>query len=391
MTKKKVGIDIGHGENTAEAGSKRVIVNGVMYEEHHFNAEVGLIVDRRLKEHGFDTFMAQPAYKNDVPLQTRSNAYDNQNVDLVLSIHGNASSNASADGMGIFYWKGSASGLRFAKQFIENWKGMVDGVGLWGSGLWVSERGSWTNFHIVRETNAPACLIEAGFFTNIAGDFNYMFGAKKAEYRSQVAEAIVKTVCDYFGVKYHEPQKDAPVAPPVAPNGDYKIKAGDTMYSIAGRYGLDVQALMKANPSVNPRAMQIGTWLKFPSKTAPAPKPKGDMNTNSIVTYLNSIGVNSSFSNREKLAKQYGITGYKGTAEQNLKLLELMRKGSAPAPAKPAPKGDQKTNSLVDYLKSINVDSSFANRKKLAGQYGISGYKGTASQNEALLKKIRGH
>ncbi|QIW88648.1 N-acetylmuramoyl-L-alanine amidase [Bacillus phage P59] len=124
---------------------------------------------------------------------------------------------------------------------------------------------------------------------------------------------------------------------------------------------------------------------------AAKPAPKGDMNTGSIVTYLNSIGVDASFSNREKLAAKYGIRGYQGTAAQNTALLEKMRGGAAPVAAKPAPRGDQKTTSLVDYLKSIGEGSSFANREKLARQYGISGYKGTASQNTALLKKMRGH
>src|SRR5699024_12852830 len=52
------------------------------------------------------------------------------------------------------------------------------------------------------------------------------------------------------------------------------------------------------------------------------------MTTNSIVTYLNSIGVDSSYSNRAKLAKQHGISNYKGTAAQNTKLLNILRKGS---------------------------------------------------------------
>lgn len=46
----------------------------------------------------------------------------------------------------------------------------------------------------------------------------------------------------------------------------------------------------------------------------------------SIVDYLNSLGIDSSRTNRAKLAQQYGIEGYKGTAEQNMKPLSLMRK-----------------------------------------------------------------
>ena len=45
--------------------------------------------------------------------------------------------------------------------------------------------------------------------------------------------------------------------------------------------------------------------------------------------------------------------------------------------------------SVVDYLKSIGKDSSFSARKNLAGQYGITGYTGTADQNTKLLNSLR--
>ena len=42
-------------------------------------------------------------------------------------------------------------------------------------------------------------------------------------------------------------------------------------------------------------------------------------------------------------------------------------------------------SSIVDYLKSIGQDSSYAARSALAAQYGISNYTGTAAQNTQLL------
>src|SRR5699024_12339174 len=90
-----------------------------------------------------------------------------------------------------------------------------------------------------------------------------------------------------------------------------------------------------------------------------------------------------SFGNRSKLAKKYGINNYKGTASQNNNLLSKLKSG------KPKKKGNTKTNSIVEYIKSIGVNSSFSNRTKLAKQYGISGYKGTASQNIRLLNAMR--
>lgn len=48
----------------------------------------------------------------------------------------------------------------------------------------------------------------------------------------------------------------------------------------------------------------------------------------SIVDALNQIGVDSSFSNRSKLAQNNSITNYRGTAEQNTKMLEMLKNGT---------------------------------------------------------------
>ncbi|EAC4953301.1 M15 family peptidase [Listeria monocytogenes] len=55
------------------------------------------------------------------------------------------------------------------------------------------------------------------------------------------------------------------------------------------------------------------------------------------------------------------------------------------------PSANANTNSLglVDYMNLNKLDSSFANRKKLANQYGIKDYSGTATQNTTLLAKLK--
>lgn len=46
--------------------------------------------------------------------------------------------------------------------------------------------------------------------------------------------------------------------------------------------------------------------------------------------------------------------------------------------------------SIVDYLNSSGRDSSYAARRKLAEEYGMSGYSGSASQNTKLLRMLQG-
>lgn len=47
------------------------------------------------------------------------------------------------------------------------------------------------------------------------------------------------------------------------------------------------------------------------------------------------------------------------------------------------------SNSIVDVLKELKVDSSFDNRKKIASKNGISNYKGTETENLLLIKLLK--
>ncbi|PDI44285.1 M15 family metallopeptidase [Listeria monocytogenes] len=57
--------------------------------------------------------------------------------------------------------------------------------------------------------------------------------------------------------------------------------------------------------------------------------------------------------------------------------------------SKPSANTNTNSLGLVDYMVSKKMDSSFSNRAKLAAKYGIKGYKGTASQNTTLLAKLK--
>ena len=143
-------------------------------------------------------------------------------------------------------------------------------------------------------------------------------------------------------------------------------------------------------------AIGLAKAFNLKSKSGASSKPSSSKPTQSsrlnktnsnnelgLVDWMKSKGMDSSYSNRKKLAAQYGISNYSGTAAQNNKLLSKLKLG------KPTRKGDQTTNSIVDYLKSINADSSFSNRRKLAEKYGINNYSGTSAQNIKLLNAMR--
>lgn len=55
--------------------------------------------------------------------------------------------------------------------------------------------------------------------------------------------------------------------------------------------------------------------------------PRYTGTSTSIVAALNAVGVNSSYANRKLIAKENGITGYVGSAKQNTQMLALLKAG----------------------------------------------------------------
>ena len=119
----------------------------------------------------------------------------------------------------------------------------------------------------------------------------------------------------------------------------------------------------------------------------------------SLVDALKSIGVDSSFSNRKKIAELNGVQNYSGQPQQNTELLKKLKNGqlikSIINDSNPSsdiiyyPACDKNEQSIVKALDSIGVDSSMDNRKKIAAINGISNYQGLYEQNIELLNKLK--
>ena len=54
----------------------------------------------------------------------------------------------------------------------------------------------------------------------------------------------------------------------------YEVKAGDWMVKIARQFGVTLQALIEANPDVNPQYLQPGAQLVLPLTGTPPPQPE---------------------------------------------------------------------------------------------------------------------
>lgn len=212
----KIAIDVGHGKNTFPSNGKGIYKGGKGYAEYNFNQMVGKKLKKLLESAGHKIVLGQPFDSNDVPLTTRTNKYNAENVDVVVSIHADANNNPQASGRYYFYWHNHAPSKKLAKAVADAVK--AKGYALRnGDGTIASVPGTWTNLHIVRETKAPAILGENGFMTN-PQDFELIFGSKQDKYTTDIAEAYFIGIQKYLGLS-----ADIKVATTSTSNNAFKV------------------------------------------------------------------------------------------------------------------------------------------------------------------------
>lgn len=124
-----------------------------------------------------------------------------------------------------------------------------------------------------------------------------------------------------------------PAKQPEAASGTvYVVKKGDTLSGIAAKYGTTYQKLAQINGISNPNIIHVGQQIKLPSAaqtntTAAEYYPACKYSGGSIADALESIGIDGTYAFRVKIAAANGITGYRGTFDQNVKMLNLLKSG----------------------------------------------------------------
>lgn len=122
--------------------------------------------------------------------------------------------------------------------------------------------------------------------------------------------------------------KNASGAYDIFQNGS-KISTGAA--SVLGNYGLSETNLGTPTVATPPVASPVGVLSSkagqdiVTTNTSSLQKIESGYTGTSIVDYLKSAGQDSSFGAREKLAKEKGMSGYTGSAEQNTALLGALR------------------------------------------------------------------
>ena len=106
-------------------------------------------------------------------------------------------------------------------------------------------------YYIMRDTpNNETLIVEYGFVDSKEDDVKQI----KDNYEG-LAEAVVKALANYVKVPY---------VPPIVPN-TYTVKSGDTLWSIAKKYNLSIDELKKIN-NLNSNTLTINQILELPTE-----------------------------------------------------------------------------------------------------------------------------
>ena len=244
----KIGLDIGHGKDTFPANGKGIYKNGKAYAEFDFNQRVGKLLYSMLTKAKHTVILGQPFDSNDVPLTTRTNKYNKEEVDLVVSIHADANNNEDANGRYYFYWHTDTKGKRLAQLIAKHIK--AAGYDLrTEDGSIASVPGTWTNFHMVRETKAPAVLGENGFMTGNK-DFDLIFGANKDKYAKDVAEAYFKGIQEYLGLS-----TTVPAVTTVNPSTSKPAASNPNVYPEHGTFYMNDTIIVRDAPTTKAKVI----------------------------------------------------------------------------------------------------------------------------------------
>lgn len=211
-------FDYGHGGEDGGA-----CYNG--RKESNEVLSLGRAVAAEVRRHGVTVDETRTS-DDTVSLGERSNFENRNTYDYFISFHRNAYEPEKARGVETYTYLNPGSK---SKGLAESIQASLVALGFVNRGV------KEANYHVLRETKAPAVLVEMGFIDN-TGD-NNLFDAK----RNEIIKALAKAILAQVGIDYIEPS-----APTQAESVQtlYRVMAGS--YSVRENAENQVQKLKAA-------------------------------------------------------------------------------------------------------------------------------------------------
>lgn len=229
----KIYIDPGHGGTDPGA-----VGNGLREKD------LTLQIATRIKDilAGYKNVSIKMSRTGDTypSLSARTNEANAWGADFFLSVHINA---GSGQGYEDFIYTSSS---KDTKTYQDNIHAEIMKL------IDMKDRGQKNgNLHVLRESKMPAILTENGFIDNASDAFQL----KKSAFIEAVAQGHVNGIVKSFNLK----MKDNEVSG--STGNTHTVVKGDTLYSIAKKYGTTVANLQTLNPKIDPNSLQIGQKL----------------------------------------------------------------------------------------------------------------------------------
>jgi len=241
---KKVVIDPGHGGEDPGTSA-----NGIV--EKDYTLMISKYMADRLSELGIENALTR---ESDVTLDSNNrpkraqSLFGSGNDVIVVSNHINA---GGGDGAEVIYALRNSDTLsrKIANEFIKSGQN----VRKYYQRRLPSDS-SKDYYYMLRNTpNNETIIVEYGFADSSGDDV----GQIKNNWQ-ELTESVVRALADYIGVPY---------TPPVGSESNYyTVKKGDTLYSIARNYGVTVNELKSAN-NLSSNSLTVGQRLIIPDGT----------------------------------------------------------------------------------------------------------------------------
>lgn len=252
---KKVIIDPGHGGSDPGTSG-----NGII--EKDYNLKISKYMSDRLNELGIPNTMTRTTDETLSPsnrVKKIKSIYGTGNDVLLISNHLNS---GGGDGAEVIY--ALRNNDAFSKIINKNMEEVGQNVRKYYQRRLPSNP-SKDYYFIIRDTaNNESILMEYGFVDSTKDDVSLI----KNNYKD-LAEAVVKSICEYLGYTYKKPSN-------VSSNNNYYIvQKGDTLWSIASKYKTTVSKLKDINNLSN-NLIVVGQKLLIPNSSKEYIVQKGD-------------------------------------------------------------------------------------------------------------------
>ena len=343
-----VAIDAGHGGDDPGAlghrGTKEkqltLAIAKKLYEKINKNKDMKAVMVR-----SGDYF---------IELKGRRKKARSVGADAFISIHADAFTKKSARGMSVFALsqRGATSAMASALAAKENASDLIGGVSLANKdevlqkvlvdlsmtntisesvnlggrvlaelgkiGKLHSKRVEQANFSVLRSPDLPSILVETGFITNPEEERKL----RTSRYQNQIASGIYQALEEYYSQTPYA-SRSRYASPSIASGsnragsssskssssktvyGRHKVVRGDSLSTIAKRYGISLSELKRLNKIKHNTAM-LGVRLKVPiakSKASPKSGSSSNKGRGQILTYVVKSGDSLS-----RLSSKYNVT-----------------------------------------------------------------------------------